>query len=131
MKPHGTYKLRYHARRTSCAAPTVCATQAARDAATDLSGASGVDGFLARLERDENRVRRIVASLREDILGAGDSTNLRIRRVFRRPREIYRLELALPDLGYQRITLLDRETLEELLEADDVREVVEGAALGS
>ena len=119
MKPHGTYKLRYHARREAYAAPAAVHEEPAC-----------VGGFLARIERDERRIRRIVASLREDILEGGGGTNLRIRRVFRRPREIYRLELALPDLGYQRITLLDRETLEELLEADDVREVVESAVLG-
>jgi hypothetical protein len=126
MKPHGTYKLRYHGRRPSYASepPGLGRSGSPREAAPT------VGGFLARLDRDESRVQRIVASLREDILEAGGGTNLRIRRVFRRPREIYRLELALPDLGYQRITLIDRETLEELLEADDVREVVETAALG-
>jgi hypothetical protein len=50
--------------------------------------------------------------------------------VFKTPREIYRLELELPEFGYQRTTLLDREALEELLEADDVREAVE-TALGA
>ena len=40
------------------------------------------------------------------------------------PREIYRLELEVPDLGYQRITLLDRDALEDLLATDDVRSLV-------
>lgn len=124
MKPHGTYKLRYQARRAAYGPSPVASPTVPHETGSD------VHGFLAQLERDESRVRRIVASLREDILEGGGATNLRIRRVFRRPREIYRLELALPDLGYQRITLLDREALEELLEADDVREVVENAALG-
>ena len=60
----------------------------------------------------------------------GEGAHLRIRQVFQTPREIYRLELELPELGYQRTTLLDRDALEELLEADDVREVVETATLG-
>lgn len=139
MKPPGTYKLRYHTRRTPCAASALAATcddpacRVSASFSSDAAGAPGMpgmDGFLAQLDRDEGRVRRIVASLRDDILGGGGGRNLRIRRVFRRPREIYRLELALPDLGYQRITLLDRDALEELLEADDVRELVETAALG-
>jgi len=40
---------------------------------------------------------------------------------FENPREVFRLELELPELGYQRTTLLDREALDALLEADDVR----------
>ena len=94
----------------------------------EASGAG--DGCLASLARREHRVRRILASLREEILEGGSGGNLRIRRVFQTPHELYRLEIELPKLGYQRTTLLDRDTLEELLEADDVREVVEAAALG-
>ena len=37
------------------------------------------------------------------------------------PREVYRLEIEVPELGYQRTTLLDRDALEELLATDDVR----------
>jgi hypothetical protein len=124
MKPHGSYKLRYrHAARSEPPPPPL--TRRAAAAETLL----GVDGFLARLARSEHRVRRILASLRDEILEAGASRHLRIRRVFQSPQEIYRLELELPDLGYQRTTFLDRDALEELLEADDVREVVETAAL--
>jgi hypothetical protein len=36
----------------------------------------------------------------------------------------------LPELAYLRTTFLDRDALEELLAADDVRELVEGATLG-
>ena len=68
--------------------------------------------------------------MRAEILEGGGGSNLRIRQVFRTPREIYRLELELPELGYQRTTLLDREALEELLEADDVRDVVKNSAVG-
>ena len=73
---------------------------------------------------------RLLASLRDEILEGGGGPNLRIRQVFQTPREIYRVELELPALGYQRTTFLDRDALEELLEADEVREAVETAALG-
>jgi hypothetical protein len=51
--------------------------------------------------------------------------------VLENPREIFRLELELPQLAYQRTTLLDRDALEELLESDDVRAVVESSVAGS
>jgi hypothetical protein len=76
------------------------------------------------LVHSEMRSQRILASLRSEIVsGAGSS--LRIRQVFESPREIYRLELELPEFCYQRTTLLDRDALEELLEADDVRQAVD------
>jgi hypothetical protein len=78
--------------------------------------------------RSERRVRRIVNSLRDEILEGGGE-GLRIRRVFTIPREIFRLELELPELAYQRITLLDRETLEQLLESEDVRARLESSPL--
>jgi hypothetical protein len=37
--------------------------------------------------------------------------------------------LELPELGYQRTTLLDREALEELLEIDEVREIIRTSTL--
>ena len=64
------------------------------------------------------RCQKIVDSLCSEIL---EGENLRIRQVFQRPRAIYRIELDRPDLCYQRMTLLDEETLEELLEIDEVR----------
>ncbi len=82
------------------------------------------DAFLDPLATSELRMQRILASLRNEIVEAGDGCRLRIRQVFRTPREIYRLELELPELGYQRTTLLDRDALEELLEADDVRAIL-------
>jgi predicted membrane-bound spermidine synthase len=72
--------------------------------------------------RSARRARRIIDSLRNEILEGGDG--LRIRRVFTSPREVFRLEIELPELGYQRTTLLDREALDELLAADDVRALV-------
>ena len=79
------------------------------------------------LDCGELRVQRIVDSLRAQIAEAGPGRSLRIRQVFREPREIYRLELELPELGFQRTTLLDRDALEELLTADEVRAMVEAS----
>jgi hypothetical protein len=75
------------------------------------------------LVHSEMRSQRILASLRNEIV-AGAGSSLRIRQVFESPREIYRLELELPEFCYQRTTLLDRDALEELLEADDVQQAV-------
>ena len=88
------------------------------------------DGFADPVPTSDYRMQRILESLRSEILEGGGGENLRIRMVLQNPREIYRLELELPELGYQRTTLLDRDALEELLSADDVREVVSGASLG-
>jgi hypothetical protein len=77
--------------------------------------------------RSARRVRRILDSLRNEIVEGGE---VRIRRVIQSPREVFRLELEMPALGYQRVTLLDRESLEQLLEADDVLERVRTSPLG-
>ena len=98
MKPRGTYKVANRGR--------------------------ALEALLDPITRSELRSQRILRSLRDEIVGAGGGQSLRIRQVFRTPREIYRLELELPELGYQRTTLLDRDALEELLEADEVREIV-------
>jgi len=79
---------------------------------------------------DEDRSQRVLESLRSEILEGGAAGNLRIRCVFRSPREIYRLELELPERDYQRTTLLDRDALEELLEADGVRAIIGTGAFG-
>jgi len=76
-----------------------------------------------------DRAQRIVDSLRYEISRGSDSQSLRIRQVFSTPREIYRIELSSPDLGYQRTTLLDRDALEELLEADEVQSAIDKADL--
>jgi hypothetical protein len=89
----------------------------------------GLDTALDPLLRSELRSQRILRSLRDEIVGAGGGQTLRIRQVFRTPREIFRLELELPELGYQRTTLLDRDALEELLAAEGVREAVAGGSL--
>ena len=88
------------------------------------------DAYMEPFNRGDLRVQRILDSLRSQILEGGGGENLRIRQVFQSPREIFRLELELPELGYQRTTLLDRDALEELLEADDVRAVVGSSTLG-
>lgn len=72
-------------------------------------------------------MRRILDSLRTEIVEGGE---VRIRRVIKDPREVFRLELEMPALGYQRVTLLDRESLEALLKADDVLARVSASALG-
>ena len=79
------------------------------------------DALLDPQRRGARRARRILASLRSEIVDGGAGDGLRIRRVFSSPREVFRLELELPELGYQRTTLLGREALEELLAADEVR----------
>ena len=118
MKPHGTYKLLYRSRYPECASLDRFAAPA---------GPAGAEQLLDRFARSELRVHRILDSLRSEIL---ESSSLRIRRVFTRPREIYRLELELPELGYQRTTFLGRDALEELLEADAVRQAVETGVTG-
>jgi hypothetical protein len=104
MKPHGSYKISNR----------------------DRSFAT----FPNPLARSELRTQRILESLRNEIVEGGVD-HVRVRQVFRQPREIYRLELELPALGYQRTILLDREALEELLEVDEVRAVVSPFGLGS
>lgn len=89
-----------------------------------LGRARAFDALLDPRARGARRVRRIVESLRDQIVDGGIETDLRIRRVFTTPREIFRVEIERPELGYQRTTLLDREALEELLAADDVRALV-------
>ena len=103
MKPRGTYKI--------------------------ANRGPALDALLDPILRSEMRSQRILQSLRDEIVEGGGGQTLRIRQVFWTPREIYRLELELPELGYQRTTLLDRDALEELLEADEVREIVRGTAL--
>jgi hypothetical protein len=88
-----------------------------------------LEAILDPLSRSELRAQRIVESLREQIAGGSPGQSLRIRQVFRTPREIYRLELELPELGFQRTTLLDRDALEELLASEGVRELVDTSPL--
>ncbi|MCG8587717.1 MAG: hypothetical protein MJE66_00335 [Proteobacteria bacterium] len=72
----------------------------------------------------DHRVQRIVESLRSQIQDSDSEHRLRVRKVFADPEEIYRVELEVPSLCYQRVTLLDRDALEELMEIDEVRNLV-------
>ena len=119
MKPHGTYKI---ARRR-------VPTQAAFPRPLVSSGLDS-DAFLDPILGGQERLQRILESLRNEIIEGAGGSNIRVRLVFREPREIYRLEIELPELGYQRTTLLDREALEELLEIDEVREIIHTVASG-
>jgi len=71
------------------------------------------------------REMRIVESLRHQIVEGGDEQSLRIRQVFDGSRDIYRIEIEVPDLCYLRTTLLDGAALEELLAHKEVRDVVD------
>jgi len=114
MKPHGTFKL---ARRGAPRYRPV--------ASTSFDPERTSNALPNPLARSELRVQRIIESLRNEIVEAGAGSNLRIRQVFETPREIFRLELELPELGYLRTILLDREALEELLETDEIRAAVD------
>lgn len=133
MKNHGQYKIR-NRRESDRLQPLAAEAVDGAAFAEDRDARSGpleiVDGLLGEFEHRESRTRRLVESLREEILAGGGGLHLRIRQVFRTPREIFRLELELPDHSYQRTTFLDRDALESLLEADDVRAVVETGLLG-
>jgi hypothetical protein len=88
------------------------------------------EAYLDPSVRSARRIDRIVRSLREQI-AAGDGECVRIRCVLRDPREIYRLELDLPEIGVSRMTLLDRDALEQLLAHEDVRARVRATGLAS
>jgi hypothetical protein len=115
MKPYGTYKIRHQ--RT--AEPGFGARGIAQSIADPIELA------IHRVALAERRARRIVASISDEVRSGGEQSSLRIRRVFSAPREVFRVELERPDLGYQRTTLLGREALEELLESDGVQTAVE------
>ena len=119
MKPHGTYKIAY--RRVSTGNGL-----SRHGVRRDVDYDPLLDPILA----GGPRLQRILDSLRSEIIEGGNGRNIRIRQVFREPREIYRLELELPELGYQRTTLLDRDALEELLETEEVREIIHASAFG-
>ena len=100
MKPPGTFKLLGRARRKT---------------SQDV-----MDPTSLCVDRSD----RIVDSLRAEILEGDDDQSLRIRQVFKDPKEIFRVEIDRPEQNYQRTTLLDRDALEELLAFDEVRERV-------
>jgi hypothetical protein len=69
--------------------------------------------FLDPARARARRVERILASIRQDIDNGGTAS---VRQIMRSPRELYRIELELPEMAYQRITILDRAALQSLLE---------------
>ncbi len=99
MKPPGTFKLLGRARR----------------------GPRTQEDALDPMSLCVDRSDRIVDSLRMQILEGEPDQELRIRQIFKDPREIFRVEIDCPEQNYQRTTLLDRGALEELLATDDVR----------
>ena len=99
MKPHGTYRLLGSPREQGDAQPEFSIG-------------------------DALRTQRIVDSLRCEISNGEYARELRIRQVFTNPREIFRLEFEVPEMNYQRTTLLDRDALEELLEVEEIRELL-------
>ena len=72
--------------------------------------------------RGARRAQRILDSLRVELAGEGACGAVRVRRILSEPVEVFRLEFERPELSYQRVTLLDRDCLEELLETDGVRD---------
>ncbi len=81
--------------------------------------------------RGARRAERILDSLRAEITADDGVKTVRVRRILSEPREIFRLEIEIPEHGYQRTTLLDRDALEELLEFEQVRERVLGLSHGN
>lgn len=59
------------------------------------------------------RVGRILASIQHDIDEGGTAS---VRQILKGPRELYRLEVERPDMSYLRTTILDRDTLDTLIE---------------
>ena len=90
------------------------------------SRSGAFDGYLDPAVRCARRVERILDSLRAQITAEDARKTVRVRRILSEPQEVFRLEIEIPEQGYQRTTLLDRESLEELLEFDEVRERVLG-----
>jgi hypothetical protein len=114
MQPPGSFKIARSSRRIS-----------GRLGGRLPSRNQAYDDYVDALAFGELRVQRIVDSLRREITDGGPGQSLRIRRVFETPREIFRIELDVPGMNYQRTTLLDREALEELLAAEEVRDALQ------
>ncbi len=111
MRPPGAYKIRSR-HSTARGVPAHC---------TPLDPLHALPG-------SDFRTQRVIESLRQEIATGGSDSLLRIRMVFENPREIYRVEIERPDLGYHRTTLLERDALEELLATDEVRAAVRSEA---
>jgi len=99
MKPHGTYRLIGSARQRH-----------------EGSVPPALTGAL--------RTQRIIDSLRYEISNDDRVEAVSIRQIFSSPREIFRVELEVPEMKYQRTTLIDRDALEELLEVEEISALV-------
>jgi hypothetical protein len=99
----------------------LCAAMANPGSYKVLGRARALDAVLDPGMRSAQRTRRILDSLRSEIIGAEREGVVRVRRILDRPRELFRIEIESPELGYQRITLLDRGALDELLRTEEVR----------
>ena len=107
VRPPGAYKIRSrHAHERASESP------------------SQPFGCLDDFPGSDCRTQRVIESLRREIASGGAQGCLRIRMVFENPRELYRVEIERPELGYHRTTLLERDALEELLAADEVRAAI-------
>jgi hypothetical protein len=91
-----------------------------------LNRSGGFDEYLDPAIRCARRVDRILDSLRAQITADDAIKTVRVRQILSEPRELFRLEIEIPEQGYQRTTLMDRDALDELLEFDEVRERVLG-----
>lgn len=118
-KPHGSYKIRYRRPPSAPRGPR----------ALPGPGGDPIDALIGEIAHAERRAERIIDSLQQEIVDGGESAALRIRRVFSAPREIFRVELDRPDMGYQRTLLLGREALESLLEREEIQPALEKLAL--
>jgi len=77
------------------------------------------ESYLDPRVRGSRRLQRIVESLAREI--CAEDTYARARCVFEHPRELYRLEIQSPTMGYERTTLLERAALDALLDDAAVR----------
>jgi hypothetical protein len=59
------------------------------------------------------RIARIISSIQREVEEGGTA---RVRQILKSPRELYRIELELPEMSYERTTIVDRDTLAALLE---------------
>jgi hypothetical protein len=129
MKPSGTYKIRYQrppdGLRSASPRCAKLAEPGFRARTIGHSLADPIERAIHRVAQVEQRTQRVIESICDEIRNGGEQSSLRIRRVFAEPREIFRVELDRPDLGYQRTTLLGREALEALLESDGVQIAIE------
>jgi hypothetical protein len=76
-------------------------------------GARGLELYRDPDHLAARRVRGVLTSLHRDIRAG---SRVRIRRIGAQPGERFRLELERSDLACRRITLLDADALEVLLE---------------